>query len=251
VLWKADAESSMDQEWAEISTATNCAIETFAGISDGRITRVTSPDSQGGYAYRVEVRDGDNCYGERAEVGQANPDRSDMTDRLFNDGQDRWISWRVDLASQALLDSTSWQAMTQFKHEGGGAGGPVTLELINGRWGLSLATSQDLNNGTADHYDLGPAVLNHWARFTFHIVFSHDPSVGSVEVFGDPDGAGMRPLFTNRTTPTLQYDSLNGNLWHPTHVRMGIYRNSATSGTAVAYYDGFTVGTTREAAEDG
>jgi hypothetical protein len=108
-----------------LSTHTNCARTTYAGITDGRITRVSSPRVRGNYAYRFYLRDGDSCYGERAEVGQDNPRRSDMLNRLFREGEERWISFQVRLGEGFPIDTTTWQIVMQLKQQGA-YGSPVT-----------------------------------------------------------------------------------------------------------------------------
>src|SRR6058998_1213417 len=93
VLWRADAEQPIPQEWASACTATN-PLGAPMDPGDPRITRVTTPAAQGTYAYRVELgRKG--CFGDRAEVGQGNPPRSGFENRLFQPGDDRYVSFQV------------------------------------------------------------------------------------------------------------------------------------------------------------
>src|SRR3954453_7814028 len=65
VEWSANAERPWNQEWANYS------------CQDGtRVQEVTSPVAEGQHAYRIELRDGDNSYGERCELGMGNPTRN-------------------------------------------------------------------------------------------------------------------------------------------------------------------------------
>src|SRR4051794_10037387 len=61
LLWTANAERPWNQEWANYSCQ-----------NGNRIDEVASPAAQGQRAYRIEVRDGDDSYGERCELGQGN-----------------------------------------------------------------------------------------------------------------------------------------------------------------------------------
>jgi len=66
-----------------------------------------------------------------------------------------------------------------------------------------------------------PLTRGRWMKLTWHIVFSADPAVGSVEVFGDlADGAGMRTLVPRRARATMKY--LATGAVDPAHLRVGI-----------------------------
>jgi hypothetical protein len=98
---------------------------------------------------------------------------------------------------------------------------------------------------------LGPAQHNVWASFTFHVRFSSDPNVGFLEIYGDlGDGLGMRQLMPMTVMSTMKIHPITGQAI-TSHARWGVYRNSTISGTATAYFDGFTVARTRAAAEAG
>jgi hypothetical protein len=89
-------------------------------------------------------------------------------------------------------------------------------------------------------------VQNRWVRFTYHVKFSPDPAVGFIEVYGDVDGSGQRLLLPLTHTWTMKKQ--HGRAVQ-SHSRIGIYRDSAIQGTADIYYDGYTIATTKEAAE--
>lgn len=245
VLWKADGEQTLVNEWAEYSTAPNCAVTSDTVSSDTRATRTTSPVAKGSNAYQFVVTDGDNCYGERAELGQALPSRSNFTDsRLFNQGDDRWISFQVNLGSDFPTRTPNWNVIAQWK--GLAVANAVQMccpmlafEVRDGHYVLD-------NMGTSV-WNSPPAVNGRWARFTFHIKFSTSASTGFVEILGDPDGAGFRPLMARRSLQTLNQTTMGTAI--PSHARIGIYRNAAISGTAHLSYDGYTVATTQAAAE--
>src|SRR3954466_5810848 len=54
LLWTANAERPEIQEWSNHSCQ-----------NGDRVNRVTSPAAQGSRSYRIDVRDGDDAYGER------------------------------------------------------------------------------------------------------------------------------------------------------------------------------------------
>src|SRR4051812_6436031 len=78
----ADAEHALGKEWANYSCADR-----------SRVKRVASPSTQGKRAYDIALRDGDDSYGERCEIGMGNPGRPGFP--LFEEGDDRWISFQV------------------------------------------------------------------------------------------------------------------------------------------------------------
>ncbi|MBA3474669.1 MAG: heparin lyase I family protein [Rubrobacter sp.] len=250
VLWMADGEDVTENEWAELSTHTNCAVTTKPGITDSRINRVLSPAYKGAYAYKASVQDGDNCYGERAELGQGNPTRSDMLDRLFREGEERWISFDMRLGSDYKTYPGTWQSVMQLKQMGA-LGSPVMgMHVEEGQWQLRR-TSSDPNNqwpyGFQGKFNLGTAKLNTWTKWTWHVKFSPNSSVGFLEIFADTgDGQGIRQVFGKQFMSTMKVD--NGTTVD-SHARVGPYRDPAISGTATVYYDGWTVATDRATAE--
>jgi len=72
VLWKADGESSLASEWASSSSLPAAAAPASPDASRIAKSRFRA---QGRRSYCFEVRDGDESYGERAELGQALPAR--------------------------------------------------------------------------------------------------------------------------------------------------------------------------------
>jgi hypothetical protein len=244
VLWKADGESSLVNEWASYGTAPDCAVTSDTVSSDRDAFRESSVKAKGSYAYEFIVHDGDNCYGERAELGEALPSRTNFSEsRLFNEGDDRWISFPVNLGSDYPVNTPNWNLIAQWKHlvvpHVVGVSPEVALEVHNGHYYLS-------NNGNPVW--MGPiATTGRWAKFTFHIKWSSRPSVGFVQIFGDPDGSGVRQLLAPKYMNTLSHTTdgtpVSG------HARIGIYRNATISGTAHLYYDGYTVATSQAAAE--
>lgn len=248
-VWTAGGERPLAREWAELSTADVCARTTSPGTASSRVQRVRAPAVQGEYAYRVRLRDGDRCYGERAEVGQANPTKDGFGDRLFRPGDERWIAWRIRLTPGFPTGTSRWQAVTQFKQLGG-LGSPVLeFDVRRDAWEL-IAQPARPGGGSTRRWRLGRAVTGRWVEFVLHVRFSADRGAGFVELHGDlADGRGYRRLLRRRRTATLKVDPERGVV--PSHARIGIYRDEAISGPAELHFDGFTVARTAQAARRG
>ena len=255
IVWKADGERPLHQEWAEYSTANHCAVTSDVVRSDPEVFRESSVVAQGSYAYEfvASKRDADSCYGgERTELGQGLPERANFSDaRRFNQGDDRWISFQFRLGRGFPVDNPNWDLIAQWKQNPSTTvvPGPMfALQVYSGSLWLSAA------GGTADPnpwdnkiWRLAHVTIGWWIKVSMHIEFDTNPTVGFVEVYGDPDGKGMRRLLPLRRLSTLATDA-RGN-WVPSNSRIGIYRNAVIPGTAHLYYDGYTVATTRSAAE--
>jgi hypothetical protein len=248
IIWTADAERPMRAEWTSVSTQTHCQDLTSQSPVDERVSRVTTPTAQGRYAYRSTIQDGDDCDGERAEVGQGNPLSESGEHRLFREGQDVWISWQMRLGPTFPLDAQTWQSVVQLKQLGSLGTPVVNVDAAFGQWRLNVADGNGVSDGGRTLW-AGPATRETWAKFTLHVRFSPDPARGFIELYGDlADGLGLRPLLVRTPTWTMKRDPQTGEAVR-SHVRLGIYRNPEISGSAEVFYDGLTVATTREAAE--
>lgn len=241
----------MSSEWASSSS-----VPVAAAPPAPDATRIAQNAfrAQGLRSYRFEMRAGDDSYGARAELGQAMPARAGFEDRWFRAGEERWISMQYYLPADWPADDT-WQNVFQIKPISGGGGGP-SIGFDAGHNALKFYGNSNTWGSTAGNIFDGdgplpgrayPLTRAHWIKLTWHVVFSADPAVGSLEVFGDlGDGSGMRTLVTRRSRATMKY--LDG-VMDPMHLRVGIYRDPAVAATASLYVDGITVATTRAAAE--
>lgn len=234
LTWSANAESPWGSEWANSSCETN-----------DRIQRVTSPHAQGDHAYRIEVRDGDDSFGERCELAQGNPPRDGYP--LFNEGEERWIAFQTYLPDDYPLEHNRWQVIMQLKQLGAMGTPALAMEATDGRWQLDNSS----NNGTSS---LGvgkwsaPAQRNRWVKFMLHVKFSPDPDVGWVELYGDLDGSGVKELMPRLRTWTMKQE---GGAAVRSHARIGIYRDPSIQGTSHILFDGHTIATDRATAEAG
>ena len=251
VLWTADAESAVSDQWAEYSTNAHCAVTSDTVASDPEVQRVIAPLAQGSHAYEFTVHDGDECYGERAELGQALPTRPGFSrPRLFRPGNDRWVAFQVYLAPGFPVGTPNWDVIAQWKQLRSTTVVPVpmvTIQVHDGAFYLERAAGTASKRAVTSSTRLADATPGRWVQMTMHIMFSNLPSVGFVAVYGDPDGTGMRRLMPLAHFSTLATNAAGDAV--PSAARIGIYRNPLIAGTATLYYDGYTVATTRAAAE--
>jgi hypothetical protein len=229
----ADGERSLTQEWANYSCA------------DGsRVQQVESPAAQGRRAYQVEVRDGDNAYGERCEIGMGNPGRNGFPQ--FREGDERWISFQVYLPDDYPVDTPDWNLIFQIHQIGDGGCPPISIGVEDGQMKLFKSARNTYVLDTAEMWS-APVERNRWMKLTLHIKNSQDPGVGFVELFGDLDGQGMQTLLERTATHTMTRTAAGDSMIN--HARVGIYRNPRIPGTAHVLFDGFTISTDRESAE--
>jgi hypothetical protein len=263
-VWTADASQPMGSEWASLATQTECGIATTAQQTSKRVSVVsdTSSPSPTGRYYRTSITDGDICYSERSEIAQGNPVK--WTDRLFSNGQDRWISFAVRLAPNFPTNAARWQTLAQWKQTsqyGGEDGSPVlAMEQWGGQWRINHTSWDERDQWNASQgshsHAFAPAVAGRWVKFSMHVVFAASKSSGVFELYGDMgDGRGWRTLVPFERTPTLKLDTVGTsraatNTPIPSHTRIGIYRDAASySANTYADYAGFNAATTRAAAE--
>jgi hypothetical protein len=233
VLQVSDAERSWNQEWASWSCA-----------NESRVQEVSSPVAQGHSAYKLTVQDGDDAYGERCELGQGNPGRSGFP--LFNEGDERWISFQVYLPDDYPIETPNWNVMFQIHQQGDGGCPPISLNVEDGQFKLYNSATAAYVLDTTEKWH-APAQRNRWAKFTLHIKNSTDDNVGFVEMFGDLDGGGYKTLMPKTFMHTMTI-AKNGSTM-VNHARVGIYRNPRIQGTASIYFDGFTIATDQASAE--
>ena len=240
VVWIADAERPMEEEWA-----------AWSAESLDRLERVEEPRAQGAAAYRFELEDDDDAFGERAELGTGNGEvfAGQIRDKLFLEGQERWIAWQTYLPEDFPIDTSDWHILHQLKCTGGG-GPSVAIEARDGKWRLKTgADNQRSNSRQLDRWESADeARRERWVKFTLHVRFSPDSSVGFVELYGDLDGGGVVPLMPRLATPTMKYEDDSSEVI-PTMARIGIYRDPESSDDEHVYHDGYTVARTRAAAE--
>jgi hypothetical protein len=228
----ADAERPLAQEWANYSCA-----------DASRVQEVESPAAQGKRAYRLEVRDGDNSYGERCEIGMANPGKAGFP--VFHEGDERWISFQVYFPDDYPVDTPDWNLFFQIHQQGDGGCPPISLGVEDGQMKLFKSARNTYVLDTREMW-AAPVQRNRWIKLTLHIKNSTDENTGFVELFGDLDGSGMKTLLPRTATHTMTLTSAGTAMTN--HARVGMYRNPAIPGTAHILFDGFTISTDQASA---
>src|SRR3954451_7963148 len=223
----ADAEHALGKEWANYSCADR-----------SRVKRVSSPAAEGNRAYELAIHDGDNSYGERCEIGMGNPGKPGFP--LFQEGDERWISFQVYLPDDYPIDTPDWQLFFQIHQQGAGGCPPISLGIEDGKMKLFKSARNTYVLDTRELWS-APVQHNHWMKLTLHIKNSTDPNVGFVELFGDLDGNGVKTLLERTATHTMTLTSTGTAMTN--HARVGIYRNPRITGTTDILFDGFTIAT--------
>jgi hypothetical protein len=234
ILSFSGAERPLGQDWASYSCA-----------DPSRVQQVDSPVAQGKHAWQLEVQDGDNSWGERCEIGMGNPWKAPFP--LFQEGDERWISFQVYLPNDYPINTPDWNVFFQIHQQGDGGCPPLALHVENGQYKLFNSSR---NTYVLQTYQMwsAPAQLNHWAKFTIHLMNSTDDKKGFVELYGDLDGTGEKLLMPKTYTHTMT--AYPDGTPMTNHARVGIYRNPAIPGNAHIDFDGFTIATDRASAED-
>jgi hypothetical protein len=184
----------------------------------GRITVVRSPGAQGSYAGRFEVRRGD----EEHETGNA---RAEVISGLsYRDGQTRYFHFRSRITS---WDYRHWGTIWQLHDQSGGSP-PVSLQPKPG-----LTPRLWLGDGSG-----GPAYWSaplpgngKWFDLTIAVRFG---SKGSLRVWLN----GKAQVMANGKFLSKRIDTLGQG---PDYDKLGIYRSSAATTSAVVYHDDYQI----------
>jgi hypothetical protein len=267
VLWNGDAEEPVAREWA--SSAANgsaCAVNPPV-MSTPELSAspsplpVVGPPAAHPNAYHFRVSEGDECYGPRSELGQANPENPQLGDRKFYPGQDRWVAFEAYLPDdyQLNLGNGYNSGLMQLKQIG--AHSYPALNVISGSGYLclyidSLHELPENRHCGPGAFDLGRPAKDAWIKLAIHVFFSGDQAgeaPGFVEVFGDmQDGRGYGLLLPRIYARTSKLnEEVPGDPPLPTQARIGLYRNPLIKGTEDLYVGGFTAATDQQSAEEG
>jgi len=192
-------------------------------------------------AYReTRVRDGDDFFGERCELGR-NDHRSGPT-ALFREGDRRATFASYRLPKGYPLASERWQVVMQIKQSSPSAnsGGTPVLELEakRGSWRLLQSTKPGRSSGSRELWSV-PAETEVWTRFAFDARYSRKKGKGTLRAYVDLDGDGDAGDAIERSprfkTYTLKKETGGGDPDDgvkrgrsiPSHLRVGIYHDPA------------------------
>lgn len=222
--------------WEEIECVRKTRHSRVLRGGDARPTADGRP--QGNTAYRrLALRDGDDFYGERCELGNNNHRAATA---FYREGMRRITALSLRLPRNFPLGARRFQSVIQMKQAGpaDNAGGTPVLELdaYGGRWRLRQSLSR---LGASDSRQLwsGRARKGVWTRFLFDVTYSKKPGRGRIKLFVDRNGDGDFGDRRERTrtfkTYTLKVETAGTNrdgfkpgMSLPSHLRVGIYHDS-------------------------
>lgn len=212
-------------------------------VSPSRYQWFAKGGPDGGPFRRMTARDGDLFHGdsERAEVGDSDytPTRGHLdTFFLYEGGTRRVTSFWMRLPPNFPIDTDDWQVVMQMKETDPATntdGTPViALQATQGQWELKQSLSPGPSDDTRVLWKT-PAKVGIWTHIVVDATYSSDPSKGLFQI---TIGEARSPVFH---TYTLKYEiSPPGPGLHPgepipSHLRLGIYHDTALPGTSVDF----------------
>lgn len=185
--------------------------------------------AQGDEAFRrLTVLDGDYVYGERCELGLN--DVGGPT-AFYREGQREVTFISIRLPGTTDPADQKWRTVMQMKqaqpYNNPDLSPALELQVRNGKWVVEASWNELWS---------APAKPHRWTRFAFDVLYSADPSLGSVNVYVDLNGDGD---FADRDerSPTLKTSTLRAETeagdpspYEPgepiaSHLRAGIYQD--------------------------
>jgi hypothetical protein len=185
----------------------------------GRVSVVTNPVSEGTYAGRFEVKEGDkdpDTKSQRAEsLSGETYENSDV--RYFR------IMGRID-----SWDFGHWGIIWKVLDESGGPP-PLSLQLYTN--GPTPMLWLGPGSGSADYWEAPLPAMKEWFEVVIRVEFGEK---GSLKVWlnGKP-----QTMLNEETT----FDEIETLYEGPGEDRIGLHRSSSSTGTSVVYYDGYRV----------
>jgi hypothetical protein len=224
--------------WGSIDCERLARVRQGRSGGDPHLRADGEPQGADGFR-RLRVRDGDDFYGERCELGRNDHRYSPVA--VYHEGERLITFASFRLRAGFPLRRNAWQVVMQMKQSqpsNAGGGTPVlALHAYDGRWRLSHtgSSSSDLDDGPIWS---APARKGTWVRFAFNVVYSADPSVGSVQIRTDlnSDGDALDEGELSRTlhlqtlkreTAGRSSDGLSKGDPIPSHLRAGIYHDDS------------------------
>lgn len=231
-------------KWGSIDCEKSSRHQRRAGSDDPHPTALGGPDGND-FWRQLEVRDGDDFYGERCELGR-NEHRQGRqgTFTLFRPGTRRITFFSLWLPQRFNLKSQHWQVVAQMKQAN-----PSDLAESGTGYGYSPILEIDASDGrwqVHNNWDLiwqAPARKYTWVRFALDVRYSADPGRGSIRVFVDRNGDGDA-LDRSEAKPAIRTDTLKTEIADPdgeendqdglaagdaipSHLRIGVYHDPA------------------------
>jgi Polysaccharide lyase len=213
--------------WGKIDCQTASRHQHLGSGGDAHATALGSPQGNGSFR-RLTVRDGDDVYGERCELGE-NESYGHTT--LYHEGQRRVTFMSLRLGNGINPLGSDWRTVMQMKqaqtYRNPNTSPIIEMQVRDGEW--------ILRNSWNDLWS-APAQANAWTRFAFDITYSANPNVGSmrmyVDVNGDGDAADAGEASPEMRMATLRRETAGSGSSHysvgqsiPDHLRAGVYQN--------------------------
>ncbi len=192
---------------------------SFVQAIPGRVTAVKSPVSQGTYSGRFEVKEGDKepaTGSQRAEV---------ISGQEFKEGDVRYfrITSRVN-----TWDFTHWGMIWQMHDESSGSP-PLSLQLYKNKSTSMLWLGP--GDQSAQYWETPLPGLEKWFEVVIRVDFGVE---GSLKVWLN----GQPQEMLNKE---MTYDEVDTLGKAPGYDKLGIYRSSSSTTTAVVYHDDYRV----------
>lgn len=202
VLWRGDLETGDRSQFSHEDM-----------VSADRLQVMRDPVAQGEYALKVTVVQGDNPNG-------ASGNRNEMV-KMTNDpeGSEYYYSWSTFFPNDYPSVNT-WQVFAQWHHPTCCGSPPIAFYTYGDQIRLDMGATGDYRGFTPWWT---PLIRGRWSKFTAHIHWSADASLGWMEVFYNGKLAMPR---TYGFTGALTY------------LKMGLYRDASVWQTESIYQDG-------------
>jgi hypothetical protein len=253
VLWRGDGSRPLYKQWPSIADQDHCVeVASARNLPDSRITLDTTgfgATSSQGRAIRLQLRAGDGgCFSGRTELGTGAPTAPGRSGFpwTFNRGDEAWIALEA-----AWPEGSHPAGMIQF-HEKYGPGvppfggapqpGPRNSRKL-GQFRFHLQENSE-PGGPFREFGVGPrwVAVSTWYKLIFHAKFEEDSS-GFLYIYLARGKAKPKLVYRNPACSLLKTG------FTPTHIRIGNYIGMPLKYESVSYIAGFTVATTRSAAE--
>jgi Polysaccharide lyase len=248
----ADPEAGL---WGALDAVSDERHLRLTGRGDPNATASGAPQTNKAFR-RLTVEDGDDYYGERAELGHndyrhgENEGRQTLgTFALYREGERKITFFSQRYGPAFPYEGEGWQTILQMKQTQPYAGnGPV-----DGAPALELQLQDRrvrLYSFWSEKWSIAAPPKGRWIRYALDVTYSQHPAKGRVQVFVDSN-ADRDFLDRRETSPvlrmrTLAYVTDQGigaipvGKPIPSHLRIGIYHDSAY-GTATIDVDNVQV----------
>ena len=213
VLWTADFETADLSQWM--------GQEVVNDPSDPRVLIVEDPVTQGFYAARILVRQGDDPI-------HASGNRNELIGPTEDEGTEYYYRWST-LFDETYPSEQTWQVFTQAHHTGCCGSPPMEFDIFGEE--LRFVARQDPSQEASILWS-GPLVRGVWNDFVWHVFWSSDPNQGFVELYYNGD------LVLPATSLATMYPGQR------VYLKQGLYRNAIIVPDGIVYHDAMIKGDT-------